>query len=78
MKRQAKLNEKTIEKAIKEMEEIQKTMDKIRKLQHQLGAISEENQWIHYLGKDFTDGATEEQLIKFVEFADMVRKANQY
>ena len=72
MRRQKKLDNKTLEKARKEKERIFFLQEKIRKAQKEIDDIKESNNWMAYLDKGFCDDATEEQQIEF--FNDLIYK----
>ena len=66
MKRQEKLNAKTLEMARKERE-------KVLKLQARIEKIQTENRWMANLSKEFFDESTVEQQIEFFDEFKMLR-----
>lgn len=65
MRKQGKLNEKTLEKARKEKERVLMLQERIKKAEEEIAKIREQNRWMAYLDSDFDEDSTEEQRIEF-------------
>lgn len=73
MKRQSKLNERTLEMARKENEKMMKLLATIEKAEAKVEEMKRENRWMSYLGDSFYQDATDDQEIEFFKQVKEIR-----
>lgn len=65
MKKHKQLTGKTLNSMYKEVERVKYLQERINKMQNEINDLKEENNWMRYLSGEFTEVATEEQMIEF-------------